>query len=62
MNFVTMLEEIEESTFFAFKDVTLSVRFIKAGVGGCPSCLTVGFDPRSISFVKPARSAAMTSR
>ena len=46
MNFVTMLEEIEESTFFALKDVTLSARFIKAGVGGCPSCLTVGFDPR----------------
>ena len=46
MNFVTMLHKIEESTFSALRDVTLSAKFIEAGVGGSPSCLTVGFDPK----------------
>lgn len=46
MNFVTMLHKIEESTFYALKDVTLGARFIKAGDSYYPACLTVGFDPR----------------
>ena len=46
MNFVTMLHKIEESTFYALRDVTLSAKFIEAGDSYYPGCLTVGFDPK----------------